>query len=76
MIIVSQNKDAIINFDNIAHIFINNGSKTTISYGKMNGLPEELGYYETKERTKEVLQEIIEIHRVAIPTAVYEMPKE
>lgn len=58
MVIVSQDKNIIANFDNIAHIFINGGSKTTISYGRMSGCSETLGYYATEERAKEVLQEI------------------
>lgn len=76
MIIVSQDKDNIVNFDNIAHIFINKGSETTICYGRMSGCSETLGYYATEERAKEVLQEIIEIHRVAIPTGEYQMPEK
>jgi len=59
VIIVSQDKETIVNFDNIAHIFIEKGSETTIGYGKMSGCTETLGHYETEERAKEVLQEIV-----------------
>lgn len=43
MVIVSQDKSIIANFDNIAHIFINKKSKTTIGYGRMSGCSETLG---------------------------------
>lgn len=57
MIIVSQDKNKIINFDNIVHIFISGNS---ISYGVMSDTgANDLGTYKTQERAKEVLQEII-----------------
>ena len=61
MIIVSQDKTKIVNFDNIAHIFISKDSEKhfLIEYGKMTGTSELLGVYLTEERAKEVLQEII-----------------
>lgn len=61
MIIVSQDKNIIVNFDNIAHIFISKDSDKhyLIKYGKMNSSSELLGVYPTEERAKEVLQEII-----------------
>ena len=61
MIIVSQEKTKIVNFDNIAHIFISKDSEKhfLIEYGKMTGTSELLGVYSTEERAKEVLQEII-----------------
>lgn len=54
MIIVSQDKIKIVNFDNIAHIFISKDSEKhyLIEYGKMNGCSELLGVYETIERAK------------------------
>lgn len=63
MIIVSQDKTKIVNFDNIAHIFISKDSEKhflfLIEYGKMTGTSELLGVYSTEERAKEVLQEIM-----------------
>ena len=61
MIIVSQDKRKIVNFDNIAHIFISKDSEKhfLIEYGKMTGTSELLGVYSTEEKAKEVLQEII-----------------
>ncbi len=65
MIIVSQDKNKIVNFDNIAHIFISKDSDKhyLIEYGKMNGSSELLGIYATEERAKEVLQEIVSKYR-------------
>lgn len=60
MIIVSQDKRKIINFDNIAHIFIQ-GDNKSIGYGRMSGSgANELGIYKTEERAKEILNEIVE----------------
>ena len=82
MIIVSQDKKIITNFENIIgvqieeHIANSDGEKDygiqVITEGKIC----DIGVYDTEERAKEILQEIIEIHRVAILTVVYEMPKE
>lgn len=58
MIIVSQNKNIILNFNSIVHLFINKEDKPTVRYGRMLGSSEELGKYETEERAEEVLQEI------------------
>ena len=65
MITVSQDKTKIVNFDNIAHIFISKDSEKhyLIEYGKMNGSSELLGIYVTEERAKEVLQEIIKVYK-------------
>ena len=98
MIIVSQDKKAIINFKNLTEIYI---STDEISANQDNekenyylrsesvcGLYEDLGTYDTEERAKEVLQEIIKAYRkyriaecdgytnVLRETAVFEMPKE
>lgn len=83
MIIVSQDKTKIVNFDNIAHIFISKDSEKhfLIKYGKMTGTSELLGVYSTEERAKEVLQEIITTYtREAMVEyngyISFEMPKE
>ena len=75
MIIVIQNKAAIINFENIETLFLlKKGDRIEVNAG--GKYDYVIADYKTLERAKEVLQEIIEIHRVAIPTAVYEMPEE
>lgn len=95
MIIVSQDKKTLVNFNNIAHLFIpeegsfSNG-KYKICYGNLAGSRSDLGEYKTEERTKEVLQEIINkyleygsiqdglnnVKNVIVLPRVYEMPKE
>lgn len=67
MIIVSQDKTKIVNFDNIAHIFISKDSEKhfLIEYGKMTGTSGLLGVYSTEKRAKEVLQEIISRYEYA-----------
>lgn len=83
MIIVNQNKTQLLNFENIQNIRIEpygthiKGEKIyKIFAGNFEGYATELGTYNTQERAKKILQEIVEIHRVAIPTAVYEMPEK
>lgn len=89
MIIVSQNKDKIVNFDNITFLDIDKSNGMYIV--KCNVINENriyLGEYVTEERAKEVLQEIIKSYRhyrtaecdgytnVLEETAVFEIPKE
>lgn len=85
MLILSQDKQAIYNFNNIISIQIEegyNGFKLK-SYEAINDYTS-LGEYNTKERAKEVLQEIIETYKESEITqidnvqvenkVVYEMP--
>ncbi len=83
MIIVSQDKIRILNFDNVQDVRIEpygthiKGKKIyKIFAGNFDGYAVELGTYEKEERAKEVLQEIIEIYKVSIPIVAYEIPKE
>ena len=84
MIIVDQEKEIIINFNNVEMIGINPDCKNEIFCTFSDGA-EEMGTYSTEERAKEVLQEIISKYRqwnkdannaVTIMPKVYEMPKE
>ena len=79
MIIEEQEKTYLINFDNTTQITLAT-DKEEKEFAVMAETTKSkeiiLGIYKTEERAKEVLQEIIQIYRVAIPTAVYEMPKE
>ena len=62
MIIVSQDKTKIVNFDNLIQIYITQDEEETanfIRYESVDSLYEDLGEYKTEERAKEVLQEII-----------------
>lgn len=89
MIIFSQNKDEIVNFDNIINIMITDcDGDFVISAVALVGVDDvyrELGYYKTEERAKEVLKDIVSKYRqfnfdknqaVTILPKVYEMPKE
>lgn len=90
MIIVSQDKKRIINFNNIMSIDIIDAEKDgwLISAAFLIGIDDiyrELGYYKTEKRAQEVLQEIVSKYRqynldnnkaITILPKVYEMPKE
>lgn len=62
MIIVSQNKISITNFDNVTTIEVNslNDKKYNIKAYLTNGREICLAIYETEERANEVLDEIAE----------------
>ena len=89
MIIVSQDKTKIVNFDNLTQVYITQDEEETayfIRYETVDSLYDDLGKYETEERAKEVLQEIIEIYREKIihgssgyfssTKTVYDMPED
>ena len=93
MIIVSQDKEEIINFDNMTRVYITfdeDDDYVCIRTETVDSLYEDLGYYKTEARAKEVLQEIINkykeyatiqnrvgsISEVKIFPKVFEMPKE
>lgn len=63
MIIVSQDKDGILNFDNVIGIIIaidiESNKKTRIAIDTIEGERYYIARYSTEERAKEVLQEII-----------------
>ncbi len=70
MIIVSQDKTHILNFDNVQDVRIEpygthiKGKKIyKIFAGNFEGYATELGTYDKEERAKEVLQEIIKSYR-------------
>lgn len=67
MIIISQDKDEIINFDNVMNINILDCKEEgyLISAGFIVGRDDnyrELGYYKTEERAKEILQDIVDAY--------------
>lgn len=64
MIIVSQDKESIINFNNVIGIMTDKGVIDAIVASGSNGEScAELGKYKTQERAKEVLQEIIKEYK-------------
>ena len=91
MIIVSQDKTEIINFDNINEIRATKTGKILLfdnTYRSQDDCSDVLGKYDTEERAKEILQEIIKSYRdyrtaecdgytnVLQETAVFEMPED
>lgn len=58
MIIVSQDRDLIINFDNVTVIGIAQNNSKEIDSITVDKEEQYLGEYKTEERAKEVLQEI------------------
>ena len=60
MIIVSQYKDVILNFDNVSLIAIGDEETNRRIYANCNNDDVlKLGVYESEERAKEVLKEIV-----------------
>ena len=86
MIIVSQDKEEIVNFDKVESIWIDSDEEGRFTIEATADTNSTLGYYKTKERAKEVLQEIIEIYREEIihgssgyfssTKTVYDMPED
>lgn len=80
MIIVSQDKNEIINFNKITEI-VANENEIVITDNIYKNYGETIGIYKTKERAKEVLQEIINTYKfntceaVGQKQTVYEMPE-
>lgn len=87
MIIVSQSKTAHINYDNIEATYLLK-KDDKIQINMRGNYDYTIGEYETMERAKEVLQEIIRSYRkyrtaecdgptkVLQETTVYEMPED
>lgn len=59
MIIVSQDKEEIVNFENIESIWISVDGEGRFTIEATATTNSTLGYYKTKEKAKGVLQEII-----------------
>lgn len=59
MLIVSQDKEEIVNFDKVESIWICSDEEGRFTIEATADTNSTLGYYETKERAKEVLQEIV-----------------
>lgn len=86
MIIISQEKDAILNFDNVITIRtatdIESKKERLVAIDTIDGERYYIAKYATEERTKEVLREIIDTYKfnrkeaVGQAQAFYEMPKE
>lgn len=86
MIIVSQDKAEIVNFENVVTMRLGYNGKHIVRAENKDKVCE-LGEYATEERAKEVLEEIIEEYKNSnavsfyegygyVMNRVYEMPKE
>lgn len=61
MIIVSQDMDKIVNFDNLVQVYITQDEEEKANFIRcetIDSLYDDLGKYKTEERAKEVLKEI------------------
>lgn len=61
MILINQNKNKIVNLDNLTQIYITQDEEETayyIRFETVDSLYDDLGEYATEERAKEVLNEI------------------
>ena len=85
MIILNQDKDEIINFDNTASIYLvdewDDKPGIVIKADNIHGSVSTLGYYKNSDRAKEVLQNIINWYAGDAMVEYngfiyYEMPKE
>ena len=85
MIIVSQDKEIIINFNNISNINIEKNYNESIeenditydiyAYAVASGMIR-IANYKTEERVKEVLREVQRFYGVANLGQIYYMPEE
>ena len=81
MIIVSQYKNEVWNFNNLGIIYVPRETQYegnwSIKTQDQNGDIYELGNYGTKERAKEVLEEIINkyVEYTEGTSGIYELPK-
>ena len=73
MIIVSQDKTEIVNFNNIESVWISKEEEEIFSIEATADTNASLGEYATKERAKEVLQEITEYYNSLKRKSVYAM---
>lgn len=74
MIIVSQDKTKIVNFDNLTQIYITQDEEEKsyfIRYETVDSLYDDLGEYKTEERAKEVLQEILKYYDSLKANTIY-----
>lgn len=88
MLIISQDKGKIINFDNMTQVYITfdeDDNDVCIRTETVDSLYEDLGYYKTEARAKEVLQEIIKAYKETnyeyencwcLRNVIYEMPAD
>lgn len=74
MIIISQDENTIINFDNIEYITKDNDSRYI--YAETNNDKKLIGEYKTIQRASEVLNSISNAINTQFINSKYQMPKE
>lgn len=84
MVIVNQNRDEIINFEKMNNIYVSKSGEVR-ACANMEDCVYVLGKYESEERAKEVLQEIIKAYKETnyeyencwcLRNVIYEMPEK
>ena len=76
MIIVSQDREEILNFENIENIWICSDEEGRFTIEATADTNSTLGYYKTKERAKEVLMDIVKNYNITPLAMIYKMPEE
>jgi hypothetical protein len=87
MIIVNQDRDMIVNFDNIVNVYIKHSpnEKPDIRVNTLQDLELCLGSYTTEERAGQILDDIVYEYKkysldnkgsIKIDSKVYKMPLE
>ena len=76
MIIVSQDKEEIVNFENIESIWISVDGEGRFTIEATATTNSTLGHYKTKEKAKGVIQEITRYYAIANTGQVFEMPED
>lgn len=77
MIIVSQDKTKIVNFDNLTQIYLTQDEEETETFIRcetVDSLYDDLGVYKTEERAKEVLMDIYS--KIVDGKKNYRMPED
>jgi biotin-(acetyl-CoA carboxylase) ligase len=83
MLIVSQIREMVVNLDTICVLGINKNNSKEILSTTNNGNTQTLAKYETRERAKEVLQDILKEYKKVLTTfnrgtgqqRFYDLPK-
>ena len=68
MLIVSQIREMVVNLDTICVLGINKNNSKEILSTTNNGNTQTLAKYETRERAKEVLQDILKEYKKVLTT--------
>lgn len=66
MIIVSQDKDKIVNFNNLTQLYITQDEEKTAYYIRFETVDssyDDLGEYNTEEKAREILGEIAKVYQ-------------